>query len=243
MDLLRLWWESPRNWWKNQWEGKPWNYGLMQYRTTPISSTLPSPLEMLTGRRPCSTLPQLPSRIGKNMETSRIREELLRRQPNNTSTGSPHGFGSWTTCLCQGSEWKHLENCHCWPTSSWAWFLLGEISGQFHIEKDQVNDQTQVSTFSFELQAEAQPGNFEGKPNLRSYDSFNQLNVNSMLPVTPMTSVTTSATTDRGKQSQWNNWSYHFHRGTPAYHEWSHTPCSFNTTKMFHQIHQRCSSR
>ena len=53
-------------------EGKPWNYGLMQYRTTPISSTLPSPLEMLTERRPHSTLPQLPSSIGKNMETSRI---------------------------------------------------------------------------------------------------------------------------------------------------------------------------
>ena len=69
-------------------EGKPWNYGLLQYWTTPISSTLPSPLEMLTGRRPHSTLPQLPSSIGKNMETSRIQEELLRRQPNNTSTGA-----------------------------------------------------------------------------------------------------------------------------------------------------------
>ena len=53
-------------------DGKPWNYGLMQYRTTPISTTLPSPLEMLTGRRPHSTLPQLPLSIGKNMETSRI---------------------------------------------------------------------------------------------------------------------------------------------------------------------------
>ena len=53
-------------------EGKPWNYGLMHYRTTPISSPLPSPLEMLTGRRPHSTLPQLPSGIGDNMETSRI---------------------------------------------------------------------------------------------------------------------------------------------------------------------------
>ena len=53
-------------------EGKLWNYGLLQYRTTPISSTLPSPLEMLTGRRQHSTLPQLPSSIGKNMDTSRI---------------------------------------------------------------------------------------------------------------------------------------------------------------------------
>ena len=68
-------------------DGKLWNYGLMQYRTTPISLTLPSPLEMLTGRRPHSTLPQLPSAIGKNVETSKICEELLRRQPN-TSIGT-----------------------------------------------------------------------------------------------------------------------------------------------------------
>ena len=59
----------------------------MQYQTTPISSTLPSPLEMLTGRRPNSTLPQLPSVIGKNVETPKIHEELLCRQPN-TSTGA-----------------------------------------------------------------------------------------------------------------------------------------------------------
>ena len=62
-------------------EGKPWNFGLLQYRTTPISSTLPSPLEMLTGRKPHSNLPQIPSSIGHNMDTSRIHKELLRRQP------------------------------------------------------------------------------------------------------------------------------------------------------------------
>ena len=68
-------------------DGKPWNYGLMQYTNTPISSTLPSPLEMLTGREPHSSLPQLPSTIRKNVETSKIHQELLRRQPN-TSTGN-----------------------------------------------------------------------------------------------------------------------------------------------------------
>ena len=66
---------------------KPWNYGLMQYRTTPISSNLPSPLEALTGRKPKSTLPQLPSVVGNNMETSKICQELLRRQPS-ASRGS-----------------------------------------------------------------------------------------------------------------------------------------------------------
>ena len=69
-------------------EGKLWNYGLLQYRTTPISSTLPSPLEMLTGRKPHSNLPQIPSSIGHNMDTSRIHKELLRRQPTTTSTGA-----------------------------------------------------------------------------------------------------------------------------------------------------------
>ena len=52
----------------------------------------------------------------------------------------------------------------------------------------------------FKLQAEAQPWNSEGKTNSCSYDSFNQLNGNSMLPVTPMASVTTPATKDRGSK-------------------------------------------
>ena len=56
-------------------EGKPWHFGLLQYWTTPISSTLPSPLEMLTGRKPCLNLPQVPSSIGHNMDTSRIHKE------------------------------------------------------------------------------------------------------------------------------------------------------------------------
>ena len=92
-------------------DGKQWNDGLMQYRTTPISSTLPSPLEMLTGRKPCFTLPQLPSTIGKNVETSKIHQELLRRQPN-TSTGNFHMDLDPGQPVCQGSEWKHLENCY-----------------------------------------------------------------------------------------------------------------------------------
>ena len=59
-------------------DGKPWNYGLLQYRVTPISGNLPSPLEALTGRKPRTSLPQIPSSIGKTVETSRIRNELIR---------------------------------------------------------------------------------------------------------------------------------------------------------------------
>ena len=49
----------------------------------------------------------------------------------------------------------------------------------------------------FKLQAEAQPWNFEGKFCAHSSDSFNPMNVESMLPVTPMGSVTPLATKDR----------------------------------------------
>ena len=49
----------------------------------------------------------------------------------------------------------------------------------------------------FELQAEAQPWNFEGKISSHSSDSFNPLKMESMLPVTPMESVTPPATKDR----------------------------------------------
>ena len=52
----------------------------------------------------------------------------------------------------------------------------------------------------FELQAEAQPWNFEGKISSHSSDSFNPLRMESMLPVTPMESVTIPATKDRGSK-------------------------------------------
>ena len=52
----------------------------------------------------------------------------------------------------------------------------------------------------FELQAEAQQRNFEGETNSCSFDSFNQLNGQSMLPVIPMVSVTKPATIDRGSK-------------------------------------------
>ena len=59
-------------------DGKPWNYGILRYRVTPISGNLPSPLEALTGRNPRTSLPQIPSSIGKTVETSRIRNKLIR---------------------------------------------------------------------------------------------------------------------------------------------------------------------
>ena len=70
-------------------DGKLLNYGLMQYCVTPISSTIPSPLEVLTGRKLRTSLPQIPSTIGKSVESSRIHQELIKhQQPSSTSTSS-----------------------------------------------------------------------------------------------------------------------------------------------------------
>ena len=66
-------------------DGKPWNYGLLKYRVTPMSGNLPSPLEALTGCRLGTSLPQIPSSIGKSVEASKIRQELIRRQPSTSN--------------------------------------------------------------------------------------------------------------------------------------------------------------
>ena len=181
-------------------EGKPWNYGLLQYRTTPISSTLPSPLEMLTGRRPHSSLPQLPSSIGKNMETSRIHQELLRRQPNNnTSTGAMDLEPGQPVFVKEvnGNVWRTatVDQSAAEPDSYWVRFPDNSILRR---TRSMIKPRSQPS--HFKLQAEAQPGNFEGNIYTCSSDSFDQLNGQSMLPVTPMVSVTKPATVDRGSK-------------------------------------------
>ena len=114
MVLLKLWWAITKKLMeKSVKEGKLCKYGLLQYRTTPISSNLPSPLEMLTGRKPCSNLPQIPSSIGHNMDTSRIRKELLRRQPNNTTSTGTMELEPGQPVFVKEVAWKHLENSHC----------------------------------------------------------------------------------------------------------------------------------
>ena len=47
-------------------DGKLWNYGLLKYRVTPISGNLPSPLEAFTGSKPRTSLPKIPSSVGKS---------------------------------------------------------------------------------------------------------------------------------------------------------------------------------
>ena len=182
-------------------EGKPWNFGLLQYQTTPISSILLSPLEMLTGRKPHLNLPQVPSSIGHNIDTSRIHKELLRRQPatTSTSTGATELEPGQPVFVKEvhGNIWRTatIDQPAAEPDSYWDRFPDNSILRR---TRSMIKPRSLPS--HFELQAEAQQRNFEGETSSRSHTSFNQLNGQSMLPVMPMTSVTTPATIDRDSQ-------------------------------------------
>ena len=216
-------------------EGKPWNYGLLKYRTTPISSTLPSPLEMLTGRRPHLSLPQLPSSIGQNMETSRICQGLLRRQPNNTTSTGAMDLEPGQPVLVKevnGNIWRTatVDQPAAEPDFYWVRFPDNSILGR---TSSMIKPRSQPS--HFELQAEAQQRNFEGETNSCSCESFSQLNGQSMLPVAPMVSVTNPATVDRGSKvgetpDPINS------TETPQLHERGATPSLPQTPKVFLQF-------
>ena len=63
-------------------EGKPWISGLYEYRMTPQSGSIASPLQLITQCTPREKdLPQLPSTLGAQ-EMYETHQELIRRQPN-----------------------------------------------------------------------------------------------------------------------------------------------------------------
>ena len=181
-------------------EGKLWNFGLLQYRATPISSTLPSPLEMLTGRKPCSNLPQIPSSIGHNMDTSRIRKELLRRQPTATSTGATELKPGQPVFVKEvhGNVWRPatVYQPAAEPDSYWVRFPDNSILRR---TRSMIKPRSLPSHFKLQAEVKEQR-NFEGDANSGFCDSFRQLNGQSMFPVMPMTRMTTPATINRDSQ-------------------------------------------
>ena len=63
-------------------EGKPWISGLYEYRVTPQSGSIASPLQLITQRTPREKdLPQLLSTLG-TQEMYQNQQELIRRQQN-----------------------------------------------------------------------------------------------------------------------------------------------------------------
>ena len=124
-------------------DGKLWNYRLLQYQVTPIFSTIPFPLEALTGRKPRTSLPQTPSSIEKSVESSSNVNIHPVLPPAATAWNSNQdSLFSWRKYMEKSGRQETLTN-------QGARFLLGKVSRWFHPEKDLPDDQTQVTTFSF----------------------------------------------------------------------------------------------
>ena len=63
-------------------EGKPWISGLHEYKVTPQSGSIASPLQLITQHTPREKdLPQLPSTLGAQ-EMHQTQQELMKRQGN-----------------------------------------------------------------------------------------------------------------------------------------------------------------
>ena len=56
---------------------KPWNFGLMEYRCTPLTGNIPSPLELLTGQKLVTGLPSIPQ---GNSTTREYGEAVIKKQ-------------------------------------------------------------------------------------------------------------------------------------------------------------------
>ena len=131
---------------------------------------------MLTGRKPHSSLPQLPSSIGYNIDTSRIQQELLRRQPNNTTSIGAMGLEPGQPVFVKevnGNIWRTatVDQPAAEPDSYWVRFPDDSILRR---TRSMIKPRSLPS--HFELQAEAQQRNFEGDANSHYCDSFSQLN-------------------------------------------------------------------
>ena len=90
-------------------EGKPWISGLFNYRVTPQSGSIASPLQLLTQCTPREkNLPQLPSALGAP-EMHQTCQELIKRQgnkPERITLNWPqvHQFGSSTGRIPHGNQ-------------------------------------------------------------------------------------------------------------------------------------------
>ena len=173
-------------------DGKPWNHGLLKYRVTPVSRNLPSPLETLTGCRLRTSLPQILSSIGKSVQTSKIWQELIKRQPSTSSHYSME-LKPGPACFHERSAWKCMENWCDWLNSNGTWIILGEVSWQFHTEKDKINDQALSSTFLFWI------GSWRQK--MEQYRTYSTIFSPSLQPKSPSTRDTSFASGQSGSTS------------------------------------------
>ena len=90
-----------------------------------------------------------------------------------------------------------MENWCDWPTSKGTQIILGEVSWQFHTEKDKINDQAPSLTFLFELEAEGKEWNSTGLIPPCSHHPFNSSHPAPEIPALPLGNLVPPALTSK----------------------------------------------
>ena len=103
-------------------EGKPWISGLYEYRVTPQSGSIASPLQLITQRiLREKDLPQLPSPLGAQ-EIYQTQQELMKRQgnkPEKSYIELTPGTPVWVQHR-QNTTWEPaMVVSQCTPNSYW----------------------------------------------------------------------------------------------------------------------------
>ena len=113
-------------------EGKPWISGLYDYRVTPQSGSIASPLQLITQCTPREKdLPQLPSTLGAQ-EMYETHQELIRRQqhkPEKNYIELTPGMAVWV---------QHRQN------TSWEPATVVSSSNSYWIMQENGTDQPRV---------------------------------------------------------------------------------------------------
>ena len=177
-------------------DGKPWNYGLLKYRVTPIAGNLPSPLEALTGCRLRTSLPQIPSSVGRSVENSKIRKELMKHQPSTSNhftmelePGQPIFMKE-----VHGNVWKTgvINQPAKEPESYWVKFPDNSILRR---TRSMIKPWAQPSYF--ELEAEGKEWNNRGHIPPHSHHPFNSNLPAPEIPALPMDNPVPPALTSK----------------------------------------------
>ena len=121
---------------------KPWFWLLNEHRVTPLSDTIPSPAEILFGRRCRSNLSLLPSQL-MNPRISKQREEIARKKlsPNWIGTGPR----SWTTNMASGSKDEEMDLRKDSPTIGGTSFIHDSGFRRYLLQEKQELDQAKAN--------------------------------------------------------------------------------------------------
>ena len=181
---------------KSMKDGKPSNYGLLKYRVIPIVENLPSPLEALTGCRLRTSLPQIPSSVGKTVENSRMRQELIKRQPitSNHFTMELKPGEQVFMKEVHGNVWKTdvINQTAKESESYWVKFPDNSILRR---TRSMIKPRSQPP--HFELEAEGKEWNSAGHIPPHSQQPFNSKLSNPELLALPMESLVPASLTSK----------------------------------------------